>query len=147
MLKEAIEMPPSRLADAVRLRARLREEVSEAFRTAGVELLVTPTTPRVAMPLSTFHPSEELGTLIPYTCGFNLTGQPAVSVPCGFTARGLPIGLQIVGLPYGDATVLRVAHAYEQRNPWHARQPTTLWSESAPEESSEHLIASKNNGF
>jgi aspartyl-tRNA(Asn)/glutamyl-tRNA(Gln) amidotransferase subunit A len=54
---------------------------------------------------------------------FNLTGLPAMSIPCGFTSAGLPIGLQIAGKPFDEATVLRVAHAYEQQNDWHRRQP------------------------
>jgi Asp-tRNA(Asn)/Glu-tRNA(Gln) amidotransferase A subunit family amidase len=124
MLREAAELPSSHLTDAVGLRVRLHEEISEAFRVAGLTLLATPTTPRVAMPLATFRPTEELGTLIPYTCGFNLTGQPAISVPCGFSTEGLPIGLQFVGLHGQDHAVLLAAHVYEQRNSWHERSPT-----------------------
>jgi len=53
----------------------------------------------------------------------NVWGLPAISVPCGFTKGGLPIGLQIIG-PWGDeARVLRVAHAYEQATTWHERVP------------------------
>ena len=54
---------------------------------------------------------------------YNLTGMPAVSVPCGFTPEGLPIGLQIAGRLFDDATVLRAAHAYEQATPWHKIHP------------------------
>jgi aspartyl-tRNA(Asn)/glutamyl-tRNA(Gln) amidotransferase subunit A len=54
---------------------------------------------------------------------FNLTGAPSVSVPCGFTSGGLPIGMQIAGRPLGDETVLKVAHAYEQLTDWHSRRP------------------------
>ena len=57
------------------------------------------------------------------TAPFNMLGVPAITVPCGFTARGLPIGLQIVGKAFDDVTVLRVAHAYEQATDWHARRP------------------------
>ncbi len=49
---------------------------------------------------------------------WNLTGQPAASVPCGFTAEGLPMGLQIVGRRWHDATVLRASAAFEQAQPW-----------------------------
>ena len=55
---------------------------------------------------------------------FNLTGLPAIAVPCGFTASGLPISLQIAGKPFDEATVLRAAHAYEQHTEWHHRQPS-----------------------
>jgi aspartyl-tRNA(Asn)/glutamyl-tRNA(Gln) amidotransferase subunit A len=54
---------------------------------------------------------------------FNLTGQPALALPCGFSDDGLPIGLQVVGRAFDEATVYRVAHAYEQASPWQARRP------------------------
>ena len=60
---------------------------------------------------------------LPYTYPFNLTGQPAASVPCGFTHDGLPIGLQIVGRRYDDATVLRAAAAFEREQPWANARP------------------------
>ncbi len=63
------------------------------------------------------------GTTLRYTRPFNLLGFPAISVPCGFTADGLPIGLQVVGRPFAEATVLRVARAYEAAADWGARRP------------------------
>jgi aspartyl-tRNA(Asn)/glutamyl-tRNA(Gln) amidotransferase subunit A len=60
---------------------------------------------------------------IPYTYPFNVTGQPAASVPAGFTRDGLPIGLQIVGRRFDDATVLRVAAGYERVRPWAEARP------------------------
>lgn len=60
----------------------------------------------------------------PFTYPFNLTGQPAVSVPCGRTKADLPVGLQIVGRRWADATVLRAARAWEQIQPWAERRPT-----------------------
>src|SRR3990170_3812674 len=59
----------------------------------------------------------------PFTAPFNLSGQPAASVPCGWTADGLPVGLQIVGRPNDEATVLRAAAAFEVAQPWHDRIP------------------------
>jgi aspartyl-tRNA(Asn)/glutamyl-tRNA(Gln) amidotransferase subunit A len=55
---------------------------------------------------------------------FNATKQPAVTVPCGFSREGLPVGLQIVGRLYEDALVLRAAQAFETANPLHGRHPT-----------------------
>ena len=52
-----------------------------------------------------------------------MTGLPAISVPCGFTPDGLPVGLQIVGRPFEEATVLHLAYAYEQSTAWHERHP------------------------
>ena len=123
MLVRALSIPVGRVAEAVAFRSDLRGDVLEAFADAGLDALATPTTPRTAMPLASFDPTTELGTLIPYTCPFNLTGQPAVSVPCGFTASGLPIGLQLVGAPFQDAAVLNVAAAYEQATTWHDHVP------------------------
>ena len=58
-----------------------------------------------------------------FTFPFNLTGQPAISLPLGWSAGGLPIGLQLVGGVLEDATVLRAAHAYQQATDWHLRAP------------------------
>jgi Asp-tRNA(Asn)/Glu-tRNA(Gln) amidotransferase A subunit family amidase len=57
------------------------------------------------------------------TSPFDVYGWPTISVPCGFTQAGLPIGLQISGPLGGDAIVLRLAHAYEQATDWHTRRP------------------------
>ena len=54
---------------------------------------------------------------------FDVTGQPAASVPCGFTDDGLPIGLQIAGQPWQEGLVLRVAHTYQQATDWHRHRP------------------------
>jgi len=57
------------------------------------------------------------------TAPFNMAGLPAVSVPCGFTPAGLPIGLELAGRPFDEITVLQVGHAYEQATDWHTRTP------------------------
>jgi len=54
---------------------------------------------------------------------FNLSGLPALALPCGFTGSGLPISLQLAGRPFDEATVLRAGHAYEQATEWHTRRP------------------------
>ncbi len=61
--------------------------------------------------------------LTQYTRPFNITGFPAISVPCGFSSQGLPIGLQLAGRPFGEPTVLRAAYAYQQATQWHQRRP------------------------
>jgi len=58
-----------------------------------------------------------------YTISLNLAGLPGISIPCGFTRTGLPIGLQIIGQPFREADLLAVARAYEQAHDWHARHP------------------------
>ena len=54
---------------------------------------------------------------------FNISGLPALALPCGFSSAGLPISLQIAGRPFAEATVLRAGHAYEQATDWHRRRP------------------------
>ncbi len=60
---------------------------------------------------------------MPYTQPFNLTGQPAASVPCGFDSKGLPVGLHVIGRAYEDSLVLRACHAFEQLQPWADKRP------------------------
>jgi aspartyl-tRNA(Asn)/glutamyl-tRNA(Gln) amidotransferase subunit A len=104
---------------------RLRTLVSEEWRSSvfdRFDLLAVPTTPVPAPPLDDDDLRTTL-TLGRFTGAFNLTGLPAISVPCGFTSGGLPIGLQLVGRWWEEATVLRVAHAYQQATDWHTRTP------------------------
>jgi aspartyl-tRNA(Asn)/glutamyl-tRNA(Gln) amidotransferase subunit A len=104
----------------------IRRSVSRVFDT--VDLLVTPIAPvppftidALLADLNTLR-SKELLTLR-NTRPFNALGLPTISVPCGFTGAGLPIGMQITGSSGGEATVLRLAHAYEQATDWHNRHP------------------------
>jgi aspartyl-tRNA(Asn)/glutamyl-tRNA(Gln) amidotransferase subunit A len=89
------------------------------------QLLLIPTLPLPAfdagLDVPPGWPDQDWPSWTPFTYPFNLTQQPAATVPCGFTASGLPVGLQIVGPRYGDALVLRAAHAFEAAHP----QPTT----------------------
>ena len=94
-----------------------------------VDLLAGPTEPVTAPKLLATQlqvGEDTVGTvpaLTQYTRAYNLTGFPAISVPCGFSDSGLPIALQLAGRPFDDATVLRAAHAYEQATDWHRRRP------------------------
>ena len=91
------------------------------------DLLLTPTVPIPAFGAGRDVPEgwEEASwaSWTPFSYPFNLTQQPAVTVPCGFTATGLPIGLQIVGPRHADALVLRAAHAYQKAHPLTERRP------------------------
>ena len=62
--------------------------------------------------------------LTQYTRPYNLSGFPAISVPCGFSAEGMPIGLQLGARPFAEETLLKTAHAYEQATQWHQRRPS-----------------------
>jgi aspartyl-tRNA(Asn)/glutamyl-tRNA(Gln) amidotransferase subunit A len=68
-------------------------------------------------------PTPSMFDRLPFTYPFNLTGQPAASVPCGFTSEGLPVGLQIVGRWHADGQVLRAAACFEALQPWAQRRP------------------------
>jgi aspartyl-tRNA(Asn)/glutamyl-tRNA(Gln) amidotransferase subunit A len=87
-----------------------------------VDVILTPAVPMVAWPLGGMHELgstvvEALTNLAFTTAAFNLTGHPAISVPCGVNSAGLPIGLQIAGSAFDEETVLRVAHVYESLGP------------------------------
>ena len=108
-------------------RARFIQRFHDAME--DLDVLVTPTAPITAPRIGEAtvvidgeeRPTQSLLTL--FTRPFDVTGMPAISVPCGFDERGLPVGLQIAGKPFDEATVLRVAYAYEQATPWHTRRP------------------------
>jgi aspartyl-tRNA(Asn)/glutamyl-tRNA(Gln) amidotransferase subunit A len=66
------------------------------------------------------------GLLVGASRPANFTGHPALSVPCGFTPEGLPVGLQLIGPRWGEASLLAIAKAYEEATPWHTRHPGVL---------------------
>jgi len=117
-------IPAQAYYKAQKIRAVLRQQILDALE--KVDVLVLPTGP-VTAPLvesvpgieSKEHSLTGLAGRISFTGPFNLAGTPAISVPCGFSAAGMPMGLQIVGKPFDEETVLRVAHAYEQNTDWH----------------------------
>lgn len=98
------------------------------------DVLVTPTLPLSAFPVGCDVPdgsaSQDWTSWTPYTYPFNMTQQPALSVPCGFTSAGLPVGLHIVGARHTDALVLRVGQAYQAATDWHLRTPPLLTEEA-----------------
>lgn len=102
----------------LQLRRALTREVLDVL--AGVDLLVSPTTPITAPTIEDGDRNKLLGR---FTRGYNYTGIPAISVPCGFDSQGLPIGLMLGARPFEEATMCRAAHAYEQMTDWHRRRP------------------------
>jgi aspartyl-tRNA(Asn)/glutamyl-tRNA(Gln) amidotransferase subunit A len=108
-------------------RALIRREVDEAL--ARHDVLLAPATPVTAPRIDERDttlgdgPSDIRSALIRLTRPFNFSGHPTCSVPCGFSGGGLPIGMQIVGRPFDEATVLRVGDAYQRLTDWHARRP------------------------
>jgi aspartyl-tRNA(Asn)/glutamyl-tRNA(Gln) amidotransferase subunit A len=88
------------------------------------DILLAPTTATAAPPIAGSDAVAQARKLTRFTSMFNLTGLPALSLPCGFTVEGLPIGVQIVARPWMEARVLQAAYAYEQATKWHLRRPT-----------------------
>jgi aspartyl-tRNA(Asn)/glutamyl-tRNA(Gln) amidotransferase subunit A len=87
------------------------------------DILLTPTTPTAAPARGSSEAVETARLLTRFTAPFNLTGLPALSLPCGFTRSGLPIGLQIVSRHWAETQVLRAGFAYEQATQWHEKRP------------------------
>jgi len=105
---------------AQRARAVLNDQIRANF--ARVDVLAVPGAPRPPEAFESMDPNEQ--NLRPsFTNPFNLTGLPAISVPCGFTPGNLPAGLQIAAPPFEEITAFRAAYAYEQVTEWHKRRP------------------------
>jgi aspartyl-tRNA(Asn)/glutamyl-tRNA(Gln) amidotransferase subunit A len=100
---------------------RLRQVITEEFVSAleAVDVIVVPTTAYPAYPIGRASPQADMRSL---TRSVSLTGLPALAVPCGFTAPGLPVSLQVIGRAWEEGTVLRVGYAYEQATDWHRRR-------------------------
>jgi aspartyl-tRNA(Asn)/glutamyl-tRNA(Gln) amidotransferase subunit A len=115
---------------AQRLRRQIIERMLAAF--SSVDIVAMPTAPTAATLLEEdLATSDEadpdlLAATINFTGPFDLTGFPALSLPCGFTDGGLPIGMQLVAAPYDEARLFAVAHAYEQSAAWHRPLPTAV---------------------
>ncbi|MSV34757.1 MAG: hypothetical protein EXQ47_04065 [Bryobacterales bacterium] len=123
-LKQDASVSAVAYVEARRELDRLRRSVGGIF--SAVDLLVTPTTPIPALTI------EEVARGVPSPAGdlsirntrpFNVLGLPTMSIPCGFTRDGMPIGLQIAGPRFGESQVLALAHAFQQVTDWHTRRP------------------------
>jgi aspartyl-tRNA(Asn)/glutamyl-tRNA(Gln) amidotransferase subunit A len=106
---------------AQKVRTLIRQDFLSAYR--DVDVILTPTTPTPA-----FHKGEKADPLAMYLCdvytiGVNLAGLPAISLPCGFSSAGLPIGMQLIGQPFCEEDLLSAAAFYEQAHDWHTKHP------------------------
>ena len=107
---------------AQKVRTLIRGEFLRVFQDCDV--LLSPTSPTAAFKLGE-KSADPLAMYLNdiYTIGVNLAGLPGISVPCGFTDGGLPIGLQVIGQPFQEAAMLAIAHCYEQAHAWHTKHP------------------------
>jgi len=107
---------------AQKVRSLIKQDFEAAFRRCDV--IATPTAPTTAFRLGE-KIKDPLQMYLSDVCtiSINLAGLPALSLPCGFDRDGLPIGMQLIGKHFDEATILRVAHSYEQSTPWHRLKP------------------------
>ena len=129
MLVAGAALPSSYYLRALRWRQVIADQMRETFVGNRLDAFITPTVPAPAQ----LHDQEEfaypggeepvISSFVRTTAPFNLTGQPALSVPCGFTDDVLPLGLQVVGRPFAEDMVLRIGNAYEQATDWVAQIP------------------------
>ena len=121
-------LPGAAYQKAIKLREILREQIIDALKQVDVLLMPTSSIPSTLIPNKAGLTSKEevvssFSGRRNFTAPFNLASNPAISVNCGFTNNGLPIGLQIAGKPFDEVTVLKVAHAFEASTEWHNRKP------------------------
>jgi aspartyl-tRNA(Asn)/glutamyl-tRNA(Gln) amidotransferase subunit A len=107
---------------ARRTQTEVRKHFEQFFE--AYDFLILPTTPIAAPTVEGHDAVEQAGRLTRFTAPFNLAGLPALSVPCGFTKEGLPIGLQIISRAWAEAKVLTLGHAFEQATEWHLQKPS-----------------------
>lgn len=107
---------------ALQVRTLIKQDFEKAFQ--EVDFIVTPTAPSPAFKIGekVDDPLQMYLSDI-FTISVNLAGIPAISIPCGFSQNGLPVGLQIMGKPFDEAGILQLAFAYEQSTPWHKMKP------------------------
>jgi aspartyl-tRNA(Asn)/glutamyl-tRNA(Gln) amidotransferase subunit A len=126
VVEQAAAITPKDLFEANKARGALGSHMRQFM--AKYDVLITPTLPGVAFEAGKLQPTEpdKTGKWVnwtPFTYPFNLTQQPAASVPCGFTKAGLPAGLHVIGRMFDDHTVLKVCAAYERAAPFHRERP------------------------
>jgi aspartyl-tRNA(Asn)/glutamyl-tRNA(Gln) amidotransferase subunit A len=119
-LREAAFLDAADYLAAQRARTALRNQVREIL--GRVDAILSPTAATPGEALARIDPETRFREPSFVNPG-NLLGLPAISVPCGFSSGGLPIGLQIAAGPFEESLVLAIAHAYERATPWHDRHP------------------------
>ena len=130
-------VPATHYITGLRARERYRQAMQGLFQRERLAALISPTMPIPAPLLSEMHlPRTDMDigespivSIIHHTFSANLGGQPALSAPAGFTRAGLPIGYQLKGRPFDEATLFRIAYAYERNHDWHERHAPHAYAE------------------
>lgn len=120
-LKMGSMIPGVDYVHAQQVRREFRDGLARVFE--QVDVLLTPTSPGPAHAFSEEVPGRDFTPYVRRTGPFNLTGYPAISIPCGFSGDGLPLGLQIVARYFAEDVMFRMAHAYQSVTEWHRRRP------------------------
>lgn len=133
MLQLGELIPATQYLTAQRARALFRSAMINVFKVHQLDAMLWPTTPLPTVPLNDLATERRdkagetpMQSYIHHTFSANLTGQPAISVPCGMTSSGLPIGYQLIGKPFAEATLFRLAHSYEQAYSWVKIKPSMV---------------------
>jgi aspartyl-tRNA(Asn)/glutamyl-tRNA(Gln) amidotransferase subunit A len=127
LIRQGAFLPAVEYVHAHRVRQKIIVQYQETMR--RVDVIAMPVVPFPAWPIGAEEVTVDgvsenlMGSLTRYCPPFNITGQPAIAVPSGFDRDGLPLGFQIAGRWRDEATVFRVAYAYEQATGWHRRRP------------------------
>jgi len=128
MLELGELLPATHYVRATRARTLLKAAMRALYTSHGLDALVSPTLPTTTVQMANLNPPDQSGeepstAEINSTWPANVTGLPGLTIPCGFSQAGYPIGVQILGRPFGEPTVYRLAHAYERNHDWTSRTP------------------------
>jgi aspartyl-tRNA(Asn)/glutamyl-tRNA(Gln) amidotransferase subunit A len=130
MLELGELVPATHYVTALRARTLLSARVKELFRSHGLDALLSPTIPLPSVPNDLRNVARDgeppFTSYVHHTFSANLVGLPALSVPCGLTSDGLPIGFQLLGGPFDEARLFRLARAYERMHTWYDVKPPAL---------------------
>jgi aspartyl-tRNA(Asn)/glutamyl-tRNA(Gln) amidotransferase subunit A len=130
MLELGELLPATHYVQACKARVLLREATRTLFATHGLDALVSPTLPTTTVPMAELNVPDASGQS-PFTAAIdatfpaNVTGLPGLTIPCGFSAAGYPIGVHFLGRPFAEAKLYRLARAYERDHDWTARLPSS----------------------
>jgi aspartyl-tRNA(Asn)/glutamyl-tRNA(Gln) amidotransferase subunit A len=123
-------IPATHYLTAQRARALLRHDFRNVFESNGLDAMLWPTLPVTTVPFEKLSAPRDDGAdgtpitaMVHHTFQANITGQPALSVPCGLSATGLPVGFQVLGRPFGEATLFQIARTYERAHDWPSLSP------------------------